>query len=477
MTGPGLPRDAAMMSAGAVIGAGGRPGAVARAAGWGPGLAVVVAVALGWVAAGAGGGRAWAEEQPPTGETAADAGYTSIAVFTRALQLIRQDYVDEKKISYRDLIYSALKGMLDGLDPHSQFMESRDYRGMQEDARSEFGGLGIVVALRDGMLTIVTPMEDTPGFRVGLLPGDQILKIDGSPTDKLDLAGAVEKLRGTPGEKVTLTIMRPATKEVRDYQLERAVIRVDSVKDARLVEAALAEPFKIGYVRITQFSEPTAADLAKKLEGLEREGMQALVLDLRHNPGGLLGSAVEVCGLFLPANEMVVYTEGRAASQKQVYRTPETGKAPREYPLAVLVNGGSASGAEIVAGALKDLGRAVVVGETTFGKGSVQSVVQLQDGSALRLTTARYYTPGRQVIHEKGITPNIRATMTPLEERILLLKRREEFVPDDERLAVKGFRDVPLERAVAALKGAMVYAQRPGDKGEKKPGAAAGVRR
>lgn len=390
-------------------------------------------------------------------------GYSDIAVFTRAMQLIRQDYVDGEKVDFHDLTYSALRGMLSSLDPHSQFMEPEDFLGMQDDTRSQFGGLGIVVSVKDGVLTIIAPMEDTPGFRAGLLPGDQILKVDGVPTEKLDLTDAISQLRGSPGDKISLTILRPATKEIKTYDLEREVIKVASVKDAQILPAELTSDFKIGYVRLTQFNDPTARDLREQLAGLEKKGMQALVLDLRFNPGGLLNSAVDVCAQFLPPDQMVVYTEGRTPSQKKVYRTPSNAKSWAKYPVAVLVNGGSASGAEIVAGALKDLGRAVVVGETTFGKGSVQSVIQLPDGSALRLTTAKYYTPGKQVIHEHGVKPNIRATMTAEQERKLVLKRREEVLDVSDRMQIADFRDTQLERATDALKGAMIYAGRASD--------------
>ncbi|MEA3189223.1 MAG: carboxyl-terminal processing protease [Chthoniobacter sp.] len=389
-----------------------------------------------------------------------DSAYANISVFTRAMQLIRQDYVDDKKISYHALTYAAMKGMLGALDPHSQFMEQQDFQGMQDDTKSQFGGLGVVVSLKDGVITIVSPMEDTPGFKAGLLPGDQIFKINGGPTEKMDLNDAIAKLRGKPGEKVTLTIMRPASKEIKDYVIERAIIKVESVKDAKILTADLSGDFKVGYARITQFNEPTAADLSRKLDDLEAKGMQALVLDLRYNPGGLLNSAVDVCGQFLPPHTMVVYTEGRVASQKHVYNTADNAKPRAKYPIAVLINGGSASGAEIVAGALKDLNRAILVGETTFGKGSVQSVIQLPDGSALRLTTAKYYTPSKQVIHEHGVSPNILATITPDQERQILLQRREEVLNDAEKKELAGFHDPQLDRAVDALKGVMIYADR-----------------
>ncbi len=400
-----------------------------------------------------------------------DSAYGNIAVLTRALQLIRQDYVDDKKISYHDLTYSALRGMLQSLDPHSQFMEPTDFKGMQDDTKSQFGGLGVVVSMKEGNLTIVSPMEDTPGFKAGLLPNDQILKINGASTEKMDLSDAIKLLRGEPGQKVTLTVLRPATKEIKDYVLERAIIKVESVKDAKILPAEMTGDFKIGYVRITQFNEPTAADLAKKLDKLEAQGMQALILDLRYNPGGLLNSAVDVCAQFLPPNEMVVYTEGRVASQKKIYRTPENAKPRPRYPLAILINGGSASGSEIVAGALKDLKRAILVGETTFGKGSVQSVIQLPDGSALRLTTAKYYTPGKQVIHEKGVSPSIRATLTSEQERDLLLQRRDEIMAAAEKKEPTAIQDPQLERAVDALKGVVIYAGKAAPAKEKKASA------
>jgi carboxyl-terminal processing protease len=388
-----------------------------------------------------------------------DAGYENLTVFTRALQLIRQDYVDPNKIGYKDLTYSALHGMLSALDPHSQFMEPPDYRGMRDETRSEFGGLGIVVSTKDGVLTVVSPMEDSPGFRAGILPGDQILRINGKITEKMSLQDAIDLLRGEPGQKVTLTIYRPSSKQTRDYTLQRELIKVASVKDAKLLDQSLAGNFKLGYVRITQFNEPTAQELNRKLDELQAQGMQALIVDLRYNPGGLLTSAVEVCGLFLPPKTMVVYTEGRDASQRREYFTDKNAKPHENFPVVLLVNSGSASGAEIVAGALKDLNRAILVGETTFGKGSVQSVIQLPDGSALRLTTAKYYTPGKQVINERGVTPNIRASLTSDEERALLLQRRDAPLSLDERQFVSEQKDPQLDRAVDALKSVMIYHQ------------------
>ena len=400
--------------------------------------------------------RAYSEQEKEKDDT----GYGSIALFARTLQLVRQDYVDSKKVDYDDLTHAALKGMLSSLDPHSQFMEVKDFKGMQDDTNSRFGGLGIVVTMREGVITVVEPMADTPGARAGILPGDQIVKIEGQSTEKMDLNDAIDRLRGEPGQKVTLTVLRPSTKEIKDYSLIRENIKVASVKDARILPPELGGGLKIGYARITQFNSPTAAELSKKLDELEKEGMQAFVLDLRFNPGGLLNSAVDVAGQFLPPRTVVVSTEGRAASQSRLYPTSDKAKVRPKYPVAVLINGGSASGAEIVAGALKDLNRAILVGETTFGKGSVQSVIQLQDGSAVRLTTAKYYTPSKKVIHEHGVEPTIRATMSPEQERLLLMTRRDEVLSDADRKETANFRDTQLERAVDALKGVMIYSER-----------------
>jgi carboxyl-terminal processing protease len=394
-----------------------------------------------------------------------DSGYAQIAVFAKAIQLLRQDYVDDNKTSYHDLVYAAMKGMLASLDPHSQFMEPDDFRDMQDDTRSRFNGLGIEVSTKNGVLTVVTPMEDTPAAKAGILAGDQILKINGTPTEKLELQQAVNLLRGKPEQKATLTILRPSSKEVKDYVLERAEVKVQSVKNPHLIDKELTGAFKVGYVRVVQFNEPTAEELAKTLDELQKQGMQALILDLRNNPGGLLNSAVDVCAQFLPPNTIVVSTQGRAASQERDYTTSSTAKERPRFPLAVLVNEGSASGAEIVSGALKDLKRAILVGETTFGKGSVQNVLQLPDGSALRFTTAKYYTPGKQVIHGNGVTPNIAVPMTAEQEHALFVSRNSDTKIGDEKTQVRS-RDPQMLRAIDALKGVMTYAQETATKSE-----------
>jgi carboxyl-terminal processing protease len=424
---------------------------------------VIIAATAGLLLGAFPGVFAQETQQPKTEE---DNGYLQISIFAKALELIRQDYVDENKTSYHDLIAAAMKGMLSSLDPHSQFMDPNDFRDMQDDTRSRFNGLGIEVSMKNGLPTVVTAMEDTPAARAGILSGDQILRINSISTEKMDLQDAINVLRGPAGAKVTLTLLRPATKEIKDYMLQRAEIKIQSVKDAKLLDQELTGPFRIGYVRLIQFNEPTAEELSKALDDLQKQGMQALILDLRNNPGGLLNSAVDVCAQFLPPNTKVVSTQGRVASQQHDYSTSGIRKERPSFPMVLLINEGSASGAEIVAGALKDLHRAVLVGETTFGKGSVQNVMQLPDGSAVRFTTAKYYTPSRQVIHGNGVTPNIRVAMTAEQERaIFALRNATNTKPEDEKNVIKT-KDAQMLRAIDALKGVMTYAQQSAPKAE-----------
>src|SRR5881296_3510884 len=408
----------------------------------------------------------FAQEAPP-GKTEEDNGYAQISIFAKTLELLRQDYVDENKTSYHDLVTAAMKGMLSSLDPHSQFMDPSDFRDMQDDTRSRFNGLGIEVSMKNGLPTVITAMEDTPAAKAGILSGDQILRINGISTEKMDLQDAINVLRGPAGAKVALTLLRPATNEIKEYTLQRAEIKIQSVKGERLLAAELTGPFRIGYIRLIQFNEPTADELSKALDQLQKEGMQGLILDLRNNPGGLLNSAVDVCAQFLPPNTKVMSTQGRVASQQRDYSTSGVPKDRPNFPMAVLVNEGSASGAEIVCGALKDLHRAIVVGETTFGKGSVQNVMQLPDGSALRFTTAKYYTPSKQVIHGNGVAPNIRVPMSVELERQLFAARSsgDTIKPEQDKNFIKST-DPQMLRAIDALKGVMIYAQQNAPKGE-----------
>ncbi len=400
------------------------------------------------------------------GAPAKDDPYENYKLLADVLEKVRHEYVDGDKLTYQDLIHGALKGMLNTLDPHSEFMDVRKFEELKNDTEGEFGGVGIVVEMgKDKLLTVIAPMEGTPGYRAGILPHDQILKIDGRSTEKLDLEEAVGRLRGQAGTDVTITMRRPSTGQIKDYKLTRAVVKVDTVEDINDKHEFPLLDNSIGYIRITQFGEKTATDLDNALKTLTQEGMKALILDLRNNPGGLLDQAGQVCEKFLPRNQLIVSTEGRGSAPKTEYRANGHGRRI-DLPMVVLVNGGSASAAEIVSGCLQDLQpitHAIVLGEQTFGKGSVQSILPLADGSALRLTTARYYTPSHKVIHEHGITPDIVVPMSDEEEDALRYKHQPgalEGIGDKERERVKNVHDRQMERATDVLKGVLLFTQR-----------------
>ncbi len=404
-----------------------------------------------------------------------DDAYPNLKLFTSVLDKVRQEYVDGDKLTYQDLIHGALKGMLSTLDPHSEFMEPPKYDELKKDTQGEFGGVGVVISMKDGFLTVVAPMEDTPGFKAGILAGDRIIKIEGTSTEKLSLPDAVKKMRGPAGTDVTLSILRPTSGQVRDYTLTRSLIKIDTVKDQNGKREFPLMENKVGYVRLAQFGEQTSSDLEDALSKHEKQGVEALVLDLRDNPGGLLDQAVQVCEKFLPKGQLVVSTEGRDAQQKALYHGKGRGKHPA-IPIVVLVNGGSASAAEIVAGCLQDctllgVAKAIILGEQTFGKGSVQSILPLPDNSALRLTTAKYYTPSHKVIHEHGITPDISVPMSDEEMRDVFLKRIPggiESLPDADQERVRNARDPQLDRALDMIKGMLLYTKNPPGE-QKKP--------
>lgn len=392
-------------------------------------------------------------------ENGEDSGFDEIELFTEVLETIRQGYVDPEKVSYEKLINSALEGMLADLDPHCQFMQPKVFDQLKRHTDSTYEGIGVTISTKNEILTIVTAREDGPAARAGLLPGDHILKINGKLTEDIGISQAVNMLRGKPGEVLKLTIRRPATQKLHEFEMKREVIKQSSVKDVRILETKLTSPYRMGYARILQFSEPTADELADALDELEQEGMDAFILDMRNNPGGLLGSAIDVCGEFVDAGTVVLTTEGKPGSGEiKVYRTKADRKRrARDYPLAILINHSSASGAEVVAGALQDLKRCIVVGETSFGKGSVQSILPIGDGKAIRMTTAKYYTPSHRTIHENGVVPNIVAPLTPSEERALVTWFSRDTLGAEERKKAEKFTDPQLTRAVDAMKGALVY--------------------
>jgi len=395
--------------------------------------------------------------------TQKDSAYPNLKLFSEVMEKVRRDYVDGQNLNYQQLVYGALKGMVNTLDPHSEFMDPEKYKELQSDTEGHFGGLGIVIAMKDNFVTVVAPMEDTPGFNAGILSGDRIIKIDGKSTENMTLQDAVKLLRGDPGTDVTITILRPSSGQVKDYPLKRAIISVDMVKDLNGKKEFPLGENKIGYVRLVQFGEKTSDDLEAALKKLKAQGMQALILDLRWNPGGLLDQAVEVCEKFLPRGQLVVSTEGRNVAQNSIRKAAGHGDELHGLPIVVLVNLGSASASEIVAGCLKDVHRAIILGEKTFGKGSVQSIIPLDDGSALRLTTAKYYTPSHKVIHEVGISPDITVPITDSEEQDILLRRTPggvESLDEKDRDRVKNARDPQLDRATDLLKGIMLYTDR-----------------
>ena len=322
--------------------------------------------------------------------------YEELKLFSEALSLVRKNYVEEVKP--KELIYGSIKGMLSSLDPHSSFMTPEQYKEMQVDTKGEFGGIGIQIGIKDSMLTVIAPIEDTPAYKAGIKAGDKIIKINNDFTKDMSLQDAVSKMRGVPSSTVKITIIREGWKETRDFTITREVIKIKSVKSKTLEDG-------IGYIKVNQFQEQTSSDLAQAMEKLTEENINSLVLDLRNNPGGLLNSAIDVSSQFLSSGKLVVFIKDKKG-EKIEYRSNKN-TANSAIPMVVLVNQGSASASEIVAGALKDWNRAVVIGTQTFGKGSVQSVVPMNDGSALRLTTAKYYTPKGISIQSTGITPDI----------------------------------------------------------------------
>ncbi len=329
--------------------------------------------------------------------TAVEDSYERLKVFTEVLSLIQANYVEETKP--RDLIYGGIKGMLETLDAHSSFLPPDVFKEMQVETQGSFGGLGIEITVKDRQLTVVAPIEGTPADRAGIHAGDRIVKIDGNPTKDMTLMEAVKKLRGPRGTRVILTILRDDSPGPFELSLTREVIEVRSVRAKGLDDG-------IAYIRIASFHERTGKDLQKAIEQLSKDGMSALVLDLRNNPGGLLNQAVQVSDLFLEKGQLIVYTEGRIKNQDLRFSAEHSTEIPK-VPMVVLINGGSASASEIVAGALQDWKRAVVLGTKTFGKGSVQTVIPLSDGSGLRLTTAKYFTPKGRAIHGNGLHPDI----------------------------------------------------------------------
>lgn len=374
-----------------------------------------------------------------------------LRAFTEIFGKIKSDYVEP--VEDKTLLTGAINGMLSSLDPHSAYLDAEAFKEMQVGTKGEFGGLGIEVSMEDGFVKVVAPIEDTPAYRAGIKSGDLIVKLDETPVKGMTLNEAVKRMRGKPGSNITLTIMRKGEAKPIVVTITRAVIKIKSVK-SQLVEPGY------GYVRITQFQEQTGPNLADTLIGLQEQNkgeLKGLILDLRNNPGGLLNSAVAVAGAFLEPDALIVYTDGRSEDARmRLTNAPEhylrgserdyLAKVPawaKRIPMVVLVNGGSASASEIVAGALQDHRRALIVGTPTFGKGSVQTIMPLNNGSAIKLTTARYYTPKGRSIQAKGIVPDIvveEATVTAVKTGPSLAVREADLsrhLTNDKEAPVK----------------------------------------
>jgi len=338
--------------------------------------------------------------QPGTAHPAADdmqETYKNLEIFSNVLSIIQQNYVEE--IDAQEVIEGAIKGMLTSLDPHSSFMKPEHFKELQVETKGSFSGIGIEITIKDGILTVVSPIEDTPAFKEGIKAGDLFIKIDGRSTKDMSLMKAVKKLRGIKGTEVTISIHREGWSELQDITLVRDVIPLHSVR-SKIIATDYA------YIRITNFQTKTTADLKKALDEFNAEhDIKGLILDLRNNPGGLLDQSVKVADLFIDEG-VIVSTKGRLKDQNMEVKAHSRGKTYK-LPIVVLVNGGSASASEIVAGALQDHKRALILGTQTFGKGSVQTIIPMNDGAGLRLTTARYYTPSGISIQAKGITPDV----------------------------------------------------------------------
>lgn len=355
---------------------------------WLPGLIILLPLLIGVVI-----GKGW-ERTGYASET-----YEELKIFTEVLTQVKKHYVEE--VSNKDLVYGAIRGMLSTLDPHSSFMTPEMYNEMQIETKGEFGGVGIQIGIKENRLTVISPIEGTPAYRAGIEAGDHISKVDGEITKDMTLMEAVQRMRGPKGTKVTLTVERKGTPEPMEFTIIRDIIKIKSVRSKVLDDT-------IGYIRLTQFQEASGSDLHRALEELGNKKIDALILDLRNNPGGLLTAAVEVSEQFLEGNKLIVSIKDRDGRVDE-YRARSDGK-DISMPMIVLVNEGSASASEIVAGALQDWGKALIVGTKTFGKGSVQTILPLSDGSGLRLTTAKYYTPKGRVIQANGVKPDIEVT-------------------------------------------------------------------
>ncbi len=388
-----------------------------------------------------------------------DDRFNELENFHQALTLIKANYVED--VSDSTLIQGAIKGMLQGLDPHSSYFTPEQYKTFITDMKGEFGGLGMTIGMRNEAVTVIAPIEDTPASRAGIQAGDLIFKIDNTTTAGMDTEGAVKLMRGQPGTRVTLTILRKGEDKPLEFTLTREIIKIKSVRYEMLNGG-------IGYIKLNSFQEKSGDEVKKALQELEKQKSKGIILDLRNNPGGSLTEAVTVSSLFLPVNKNVVITKDRS-NKDTVLTTKSFAYRDLKQPLVVLVNEGSASASEIVAGAIQDHGRGVIIGTTTFGKASVQTLLELRNGAAMKLTTARYYTPAGRSIQGVGIVPDVVVPQGKIvyseprfsvKERDLsghLVGENESVTTDTDNMTASPETDLQLQSAIQMIKGLALY--------------------
>lgn len=367
--------------------------------------------------------------------------YKYLRIFTDALRIIKQNYVEQ--VSMKDLIYGALNGMTKSLDPFSSFFTPKQYESFRQETEGEFGGVGIEIGMEKGRPIVISPIEGTPAFRAGIKPGDVILEIDGEDTSNMSLIDVVQRIRGKVGTKVQLTIQRKGMEKPMKIELERALIKIESVRWTTLGD--------VGYIKLSQFNENVSVQVERALKELTSRRVKGIILDLRNDPGGLLSEAVNVADLFLPEGKLVVYTRSRKG-ETQKYFARRKPVVPDDLPVVVLINKGSASASEIVAGALQDYKRAIILGEKSFGKGSVQNIIPLEDGSALKLTVAYYYTPLGRLIHNRGIVPDVQVAMDEKQEEALREAIRQKKLEGKSGLILLPEKDPQLSKAIELIR-------------------------
>ena len=370
-----------------------------------------------------------------------DDEYRYFRLFTDVFRTVKENYVGEANT--RDLIYGALTGMMKSLDPFSSFFTPEQYREFRQETEGEFGGVGIEIGMEKGRPIVISPIEGTPAFRAGIRSGDVIIEINGEDTSNMTLHDVVKRIRGKPGTKVTLTIIRKGSDRPIKIELERALIKIESVKWTKLED--------VGYIRLSQFTEGAGRDVERALKALASQNVKGIILDLRNDPGGLLTEAINVSELFLREGKLIVYTKTKKGEINR-YFSRRKPAVPENLPLVVLINRGSASASEIVAGALQDHKRAVVVGERSFGKASVQNIIPLEDGSAIKLTVAHYYTPLGRLIDKKGIQPDVEVKMTVEEEEKLQEFIRQRRLQGATGLVLEPSLDPQLRKAIELIK-------------------------